>query len=84
MAYSLRTDRHTDTQTHRQTETWTDKSLKTEGPMILSNNIFYFKTVMIIGGPIIVFKNVVIMFLYTKKYINLSRSKYGLLSLIIL
>ena len=28
----------------------TDKSLKTEGPMILSIDIFYFKT-MIIGGP---------------------------------
>ena len=37
-------DRHTDRHTHGQTE-------KTEGPMILSNNIFYFKTV-IIGGPI--------------------------------
>ena len=46
VAYSLRTDRHTDT----QTETWTDKSLKTEGPKILSNDIFYFSTV-IIGGP---------------------------------
>ena len=35
----------------RQTDvTWTDKSLKTEGPKILSNYIFYFKTV-IIGGP---------------------------------
>ena len=43
VAYSLRTDRHTDT--------WTDKSLKTEGPKILSNDIFYFRTV-IIGGPI--------------------------------
>ena len=41
-------DRHTD----RQTQGWTDKSLKTEGPMILSNDIFYFKTV-IIGGPIV-------------------------------
>ena len=30
----------------------TDKSLKTEGPMILSIDIFYFKTV-IIGGPMI-------------------------------
>ena len=29
----------------------TDKSLKTEGHMILSIDIFYFKTV-IIGGPI--------------------------------
>ena len=35
-----------------QTDTrQTDKSLKTEGPKILSNYIFYFKTV-IIGGPI--------------------------------
>ena len=34
----------------RQTHTWTDKSLKTEGIKILSNYIFYFKTV-IIGGP---------------------------------
>ena len=42
VAYSLRTDRHTDT--------GTDKSLKTEGPKILSNDIFYFRTV-IIGGP---------------------------------
>ena len=48
VAYSLRTDRHTDTQTH----TGTDKSLKTEGPKILSKDIFYFRTV-IIGGPII-------------------------------
>ena len=40
--YSLRTDTHTHTRT--------DKSLKTEGPMILSNDIFYFGTV-IIGGP---------------------------------
>ena len=39
VAYSLRTDRHT-----------TDKSLKTQGPMILSIDIFYSKTV-IIGGP---------------------------------
>ena len=39
-------DRQTDTQTH----TGTDKSLKTEGPKILSNDIFYFRTV-IIGGP---------------------------------
>ena len=41
----------------RQTETRQthgrrrDKSAKTEGPKILSNYIFYFKTV-IIGGPI--------------------------------
>ena len=39
-------DRHT---THA---TRTDKSLKTEGPKILSNDIFYFRTV-IIGGPMI-------------------------------
>ena len=37
-------DRHTDTGTDRQ-------KLKTEGPKILSNDIFYFRTV-IIGGPI--------------------------------
>ena len=42
VAYSLRTDRHTGT--------GTDKSLKTEGPKILSNDIFYFRTVTI-GGP---------------------------------
>ena len=29
----------------------TDKSLKTEGPKILSNDFFYFRTV-IFGGPI--------------------------------
>ena len=40
-------DRHT--HTHRGT----DKTLKTEGPMILSNDIFFLKTV-IIGGPIMV------------------------------
>ena len=40
VAYSLRTDRHTQGQTKR-----------TEGPMVLSNDIFNFKTV-IIGGPI--------------------------------
>ena len=44
-------DRQTHRQTHRHTGTWTDKSLKTEGPKILSNDIFYFRTV-IIGGPI--------------------------------
>ena len=41
VAYRARTDRRTDRQ----------KS-KTDGPKILSNAIFYFKTV-IIGGPII-------------------------------
>ena len=35
-----------------KTDTWTDKKVKTEGPMILSIDIFYLKTVMIIGGPI--------------------------------
>ena len=43
MAYRAWTDRHN----HRRM----DKSLKTEGPKILSNYIFYFKTV-IFGGPI--------------------------------
>ena len=33
-------DRQTHTQT--DTDTWTDKSLKNEGPKILSNYIFYF------------------------------------------
>ena len=47
VAYSLRTDRHT----YTQTDTWTDKSLKTEGPKFMSNDIFYIRT-MIIGGPI--------------------------------
>ena len=46
VAYSLRRDRHT----KRHTDTGTDESLKTEGPKILSNDIFYFRTV-IIGGP---------------------------------
>ena len=27
------------------------KKVKTEEPMIFSNDIFYFKTMMIIGGP---------------------------------
>ena len=40
-----------DRQTHIHTDTGTDKSLKTEGPKILSNDIFYFRNV-IIGGPI--------------------------------
>ena len=44
-------DRQTDTrQTHGRR---TNKSLKTEGPMILTIDIFYFKTV-IIGGPKII------------------------------
>ena len=45
VAYSLRTDRQTDS-------TGTDKSLKTEGPKILSTDVFYFRSV-IIGGPIL-------------------------------
>ena len=40
----------------RQTDGRTDKCLKTEGPMILSIDIFYFKTV-IIGGPINVLRH---------------------------
>ena len=40
-------DRHRDT----ATQTGTEKRVKTKGPMILSTDIFYFKTV-IIGGPI--------------------------------
>ena len=36
------------------TETRTDKSLKSEGPKIMSNDMFYFRTV-IIGGPINLF-----------------------------
>ena len=54
VAYSLQTDRlteiHTDRQTERQTHAWPDKKVKTEGPKILSNDIFYFRTV-IIDGP---------------------------------
>ena len=38
----------TDRQKHRQTDR---KVKKTDGPKMLSNDIFYFKTV-IIGGPI--------------------------------
>ena len=45
VAVRLRTDTQTDT------HTGTDKSLKTEGPKTLSNNIFYFRNVTI-GGPI--------------------------------
>ena len=47
LTYRARTDRHTDTHTHART----DKKVKTEGPKIFSNYIFYFKTA-IIGGPI--------------------------------
>ena len=38
---------------HRQKHTQTDRKVKTEGSRILSNDIFYFRTV-IIGGPIYV------------------------------
>ena len=51
------THRLTDRQTDRQIDTGTDKSLKTEGPKILSNDIFYFRTV-ILGGPTIKHDNV--------------------------
>ena len=44
VAYRTQTDRNLDS-------THTDKKVKTEGPLILSNDIFYFKTAMIIGGP---------------------------------
>ena len=37
--------------TDRRTDTKTDRKVKTEGLKILSNDNFYFKTV-IIGGPI--------------------------------
>ena len=43
-------------QTHRQTHARTDKRVKTERHMILSNDIFWFKTV-IIGGPNIMVQN---------------------------
>ena len=39
------------THTQRHTETQTDRIVKTEGPKILSKDIFYFKTVAF-GGPI--------------------------------
>ena len=55
VAVRLRTDGHTDT----QTDTGTDKSLKTEGPKILSNYIFYLKSV-IIGGTIIIIATYII------------------------
>ena len=43
MVMYVQTDRQIDTQS-------TDKKIKTERPKTLSNDIFYFKTV-IIGGP---------------------------------
>ena len=39
----------------KQKDTGTDKSLKTEGPKILSNDIYYVRNV-IIGGPITIHK----------------------------
>ena len=48
VAYIVRTDIHTDTQKHTQTE------VKAEGPKILSNDIIKLKTV-IIGG--LIFQN---------------------------
>ena len=47
VAYSLRTDRETHGRHMADGQT---KVLKIEGPMIMSIDIFYFKTV-IIGGP---------------------------------
>ena len=47
-------DRQSESQTEIQTQSRTDKSLKTEETKILSNYIFYFKTV-IIGPPIMRF-----------------------------
>ena len=49
----------------------TDKSLKTEGPKILSKDILYFRTV-IIGGPIICLRVDVLMYETTEIY-----GKYG-------
>ena len=54
VAYSLRTDTHTDTQTHRRTGTWTDKSLKTEGPKFLSIH-FVFLFLILIDFSIAIF-----------------------------
>ena len=48
VAYRANTDTQTDRQTHRHMDR---QKFKTEGPMILSIDIFYFKTV-IIGGSI--------------------------------
>ena len=45
------TERQTDRQADRQKHGPSDRKVKIEGPKILSNDIFYFKTV-IIGGPI--------------------------------
>ena len=39
-------DKQTDRNTDRQTHAWTDKKGKTEGPKLLSNDIFYFRTVI--------------------------------------
>ena len=45
------TDRQTERQKDRQTARQTDRKVKTEGPKILLNDIFYHMTV-IIGGSI--------------------------------
>ena len=45
LAYRVDTDRQTETRTEKK------KKKKSEGPNILPNDIFYFKTV-ISGGPI--------------------------------
>ena len=45
-----------------RTDTRTDKKVKTEGPKILSNDIFYFKTV-VIGGPIPEIVKIIIFYL---------------------
>ena len=68
VAYSLRTDRHT---LHGQT-----KKKKTEGPKLLSNYIFHFKTVMI-GGPMMIFRNVgylksIVKLKYSERKSNIS------------
>ena len=62
-------------QTDRQTGvTWTDKSLKAEGPKILSNDIFYLQTV-IVGCPI--FNNPAIKVIFLKvKWVIIIREFY--------
>ena len=65
-------------QTHRHTpHALTDKKVKTEGPKILSNDIFYFRTV-IIGGPInYKHKNIEsqYMYIHNNKYDILTKQK---------
>ena len=62
----------------RNTHTWTDKSLKTEGPMILSNDIFFFKTV-IIGGSILILKSISITHFHLDVCMSLSMLQTTLL-----